>query len=58
MVVYFVLPFSLPSFTELMPGVIPGEDSCVCVCGEGGCVCVGGGEGGESGMCGVCVGGV
>ena len=36
MVVYFVLPFSLPSFTELMPGVIPGEDVCVCVCV---CVC-------------------
>ena len=42
--VYFVLPFSLPSFTELMPGAIPGED--VCVCG-GGRICVCGGGGGE-----------
>ena len=32
--VYFVLPFSLPSFTELMPGAIPGEG--VCVYGGGG----------------------
>ena len=48
--VYFVLPFSLPSFTELMPGAIPGEG-----------VCVYGGGGGGSGMCGMCgvyVGGV
>ena len=53
--VYFVLPFSLPSFTELMPGAIPGEDVCVCVC-----VCVGGGggRGGMCEMCGVYVGGV
>ena len=43
--VYFVLPFSLPSFTELMPGVIPGEGVCV----------YGGGGGGEGGMC-VCGG--
>ena len=43
--VYFVLPFSLPSFTELMPGAIPGEDVCVCVCVWGG----GGGGGGGGG---------
>ena len=51
--VYFVLPFSLPSFTELMPGVIPGEGVCV-YGGGGGCVYVGG----ESGMwcvCGRCI---
>ena len=42
--VYFVLPFSLPSFTELMPGAIPGEDSCVYGRGGGGCVYMGGRE--------------
>ena len=45
--VYFVLPFSLPSFTELMPGAIPGEGVCVYGGGGGvGCVYVEG-----SGMC-------
>ena len=49
MVVYFVLPFSLPSFTELMPGAIPGEDVCVCMYVGGSGMCE---------MCGVYVGGV
>ena len=39
MVVYFVLPFSFPSLTVILPGVIPGESVCVCVCVHV-CVCV------------------